>query len=101
MQEEVDLQAHTARQEVLAEEQERKREEYANLAALKQELETLEREVEVADTEYRQYRENLLRARISSALDADKVSNVSVVQPAHHATEPHQTQQKAESRVGA
>lgn len=82
IQEEANLQAHMARQEILAEEQKKKNDEYAQLIALRLELDALERAVEVADAEYREYRENLQRARISSALDADKVSNVSVVQPA-------------------
>ncbi len=44
-------------------------------------IKRLERDVEILDKEYRQYRENLQRANISSALDIDKVANVSVVQP--------------------
>ena len=36
----------------------------------------------LAEKDYEQYRDSLQRARISSALDVDKVSNVSVVQPA-------------------
>ena len=43
---------------------------------------TMKRSVQLAEEEYRQYRGNLHRARISVALDRDKVSNVSAVQDA-------------------
>jgi uncharacterized protein involved in exopolysaccharide biosynthesis len=81
-QEQANLQGHLARQDALAEELGRKEEEYARFAAFKLEFDRLKREVEVADSEYRQYQENLHRARVSNALDIDRVSNVSVVQPA-------------------
>jgi uncharacterized protein involved in exopolysaccharide biosynthesis len=45
-------------------------------------LKNLERDVQLADEDYRQYRGNLHRARISKALDENEVSNVSVIQPA-------------------
>ena len=48
----------------------------------------LQREAEIAETEYREYRDHLQRARISAALDSSQISNVSVVQPATLAFEP-------------
>ena len=46
------------------------------------ELARLERAVDIADQEYREYIAHYQRADISAALDTDKVSNVSVIQPA-------------------
>jgi polysaccharide biosynthesis protein PslE len=45
------------------------------------EIAMLEREVSVTETSYRSYIEHLEQARISDALDAERISNVNVVQP--------------------
>lgn len=45
-------------------------------------LAALERDVTLAEKDYEQYRDSLQRAKISTALDVDRVSNVSIVQPA-------------------
>ena len=50
--------------------------------ALLTEFNELTRDIELAEKEYREYRDSLQRSRISAALDIDKVSNVSVVQAA-------------------
>lgn len=71
-----------AQQVSIAEELEKQRAQLAKLASQEVELQTLERDVQHAEKDYEQYRDSLQRARISSALDIDKVSNVSVVQPA-------------------
>lgn len=71
-----------AQQASIAGELARQREQLAMLASQEIELQTLEREVTLAEKDYEQYRDSLQRAKISSALDIDKVSNVSVVQPA-------------------
>lgn len=60
----------------------------ATLSARAVELARLEREVSLAEVEYEQYREGWQRAKISSALDVDKVSNVSIVQPASLPMDP-------------
>lgn len=52
------------------------------LAGLEHDLAELEREAELAAKDYEEYRGSLQRARISNAMDLDKVSNVSLVQPA-------------------
>ena len=52
------------------------------LVSREAELAMLERDVQVAEGEYTQYRDNLQRAKVSAALDTDNVSNVSVVQAA-------------------
>jgi uncharacterized protein involved in exopolysaccharide biosynthesis len=51
-------------------------------------LARLEREVDIADLEYREYMARHQRADISAAMDASRVSNVSVVQPASFSSKP-------------
>lgn len=58
------------------------------LAGKEVELARLERTVDIADREYREYIAHYQRADISAALDTDKVSNVSVVQPASYSSDP-------------
>ena len=48
----------------------------------------LEREIEVQKTNYRNYSEKLSQARIDRALETEKISNISVVQPASHPVKP-------------
>src|SRR5690606_37172345 len=52
------------------------------LTAQEHVLAGLEREVAMAGRDYEEFRESLQRARISSAMDLSKVSNVGIVQPA-------------------
>ncbi len=76
------LDAQTARLAVLETELAKTKEQLTTLSSQEAEFVRLQREVELAEKEYKEYRDNLQRARISAALDLDKVSNVSVVQPA-------------------
>jgi uncharacterized protein involved in exopolysaccharide biosynthesis len=76
------MKAHAARKEVLEAELEKQNQELALLSSREMKLNELTRDVGLAETEYRQYRESLQRAKVSMALDLDNVSNVSVVQPA-------------------
>jgi uncharacterized protein involved in exopolysaccharide biosynthesis len=76
------LDAQTARKTALDGELAKVKEQLAALAAQEADFMQLQREVELAEKEYKGYRDNLQRARVSAALDMDKVSNVSVVQPA-------------------
>jgi len=48
----------------------------------------LEREMAIQEENYRKYSENLEQARIDDALEARKISNISVVQPAILSTRP-------------
>ncbi|MBX7256420.1 MAG: GumC family protein [Candidatus Hydrogenedentes bacterium] len=80
--EDAQLASHEGRAKVLEDELARQKSSLADLAAQEVTLKTLEREVELAEKDYKEYRESLQRARISSAMDRDNVSNVSVVQPA-------------------
>lgn len=74
--------AETARRQVVEGQLTQAKTDLANLAGKEVELTRLTREVQLLEGDYRNYRDNLHRARVSAALDIDKVSNVSVVQPA-------------------
>ena len=80
--EQAQFKANQARAEALAAEVAKQKEQLAELTSREAELTRIDRDVEVAEKEYRQYREGLQRAKISAAMDIDKVSNVSLVQPA-------------------
>ncbi len=82
------LKAEQARQEVTALELARQREQMNALASGETALKTLQRDVELAEVEYRQYRDNVQRAKISTAMDLGKVSNVSVVEAATRPNDP-------------
>jgi len=77
-----------ARAEKIVTELKRVQEKLDELTSLEAEATRLDRDVEVADQEYREYREGLQRARINNAMDLGKVSNVSIVQPATASTVP-------------
>lgn len=74
--------ALVARRDALQTELAREREQLAALTTREVELNTLRRDVQLGETEYRQYRDNLQRSKISAAMDMDKVSNISVIQAA-------------------
>ncbi len=80
--------ALVAQEQALEEAIEAKIAELDDLTRHETELKRLMMAVEIAEAEYRQYRDNFQRARISEALDLDKVSNVSIVQPATMPIEP-------------
>ena len=52
------------------------------LTADEVEISRLLREVDIRETSYRKYSENLEQVRIDHALESEKISNISVVQPA-------------------
>lgn len=76
------LGAQQARRDVLEKALADSKAKLAELAGREVELKRLQRDVEMAEAEYRTCRDNLQRASVSSALDIDKVSNVAIVQPA-------------------
>lgn len=80
--ERANLEGFMARIEKLKEEVARHKGTLAELGAQEKDLERLTRNKELAEAEYRKYRENLEMARISAAMAIDNVTNVSVVQPA-------------------
>ena len=82
------MEAQLARVKVLETEIARHRQTLAELASREMKLIQLERDRELTEAEYRQYRAQLHQANISAALDLDKVSNVSIVQPASRPSVP-------------
>lgn len=82
------LEADRARQMKLTTEIEKHKETLALVANREPELLRLERARDIAENEYKQYREHLQRAQINAAMDIEKVSNVSVVQPASEPLAP-------------
>jgi uncharacterized protein involved in exopolysaccharide biosynthesis len=79
--EQAQYQAQIARLEILKKQLSERQKELTALASREIELRRIERELEISNKEYREYRENLQRANISAALDASKISNISIVQP--------------------
>lgn len=80
-QEKAMLESKLAAHDLLKKELEAARQELDKLAGLEIELRRYERNLDTAITEYEEYRDNLMRSRISTALDKASVSNVSVAQP--------------------
>lgn len=73
---------YKARRALLEEKLAKVREELTALSDCQVQLERLERRRQILQAEFQQYRDNVQRANISSALDKVKVSNAGVVQPA-------------------
>ena len=80
--EQAQLDALVARQESLAADLEKQDEALTHLADKELELSRLERAVELAQKDHTQARDNWLRADNSYLMDKNRVSNVSIVQPA-------------------
>jgi uncharacterized protein involved in exopolysaccharide biosynthesis len=80
--------AQEARLKALSESLATYQERYTTLSAQKVELDRLQRDVALAESAYRKFRESLEESKISVALDKRQVSNVSVVQPAVKPFEP-------------
>ncbi|HOZ46420.1 MAG TPA: GNVR domain-containing protein [Candidatus Hydrogenedentes bacterium] len=79
---------NSGRLNVLEENLAKKKAELTKLSARQLELDRLMRDTELAETDFREYRDNLLRSRVSAALDMDNISNVSIVQSASLPLEP-------------
>ncbi len=86
--ESANLEAKRASRDVNEREVMRLRERLGELAAAELEHARIMRERELAETEYRSYLDNLHDAQLSSALDGDKISSLSVVQPASQPLDP-------------
>ena len=71
-----------ARGRMLNENLERRRMEFSDLIQATVSMRRIEHELGLAEKEYSDYRDNLLRANVFAALDKDMVSNVSIVQDA-------------------
>ena len=75
------LQALKARQEILGHQLEERKAALLELSSHEMKLKGIQREIDIANSEYQQYRENLQRAKISADLDSSRISNVNIVQP--------------------
>lgn len=75
------LQALNARQTILVQQLEARKAVLIEMSGHEINLKSLHRDIDIADSEYLQYRENLQRAKISADLDSGRISNVSIVQP--------------------
>jgi uncharacterized protein involved in exopolysaccharide biosynthesis len=60
----------------------------------------LQRDVGIARNEYMQYRDNLQKIEISSALDESKVSNIGIIQPATLPQEPVKSKKRRNFALG-
>ncbi len=76
------LQSQIARMEALEDDLKYPREELAALARNELAETRLKRNVGLLEEEYLRFRQDLQRTDISRAMDADKVSNLSIIQPA-------------------
>ncbi len=54
-------------------------------------LTNLERELDMQKANYRKYSESMEQARIDRALEMDKISNISIIQPASYPVKPNQS----------
>ncbi|WP_167512571.1 polysaccharide biosynthesis/export family protein [Oceanidesulfovibrio marinus] len=79
--ERVVLREQLARKDAIEESLQNAENELNELVSSEVEFKQLQREVNVLQNEYLQYRDNLLRSKIANALDQAKISNVSIVQP--------------------
>jgi len=71
-----------ARIKVLKAQIEETREQARKLDSIEGRVELLERNKEIQETNYKYFSQSLERARIDDALDAGKISNIAIVQPA-------------------
>ncbi len=92
--EQANLQALIARKQFLTEALEKRKADLIKLKEHETVLIGLQREVDIARDEYRQYHDNYQRAKISNALDVSKISNVSIIQPATIPIEPNKSKKR-------
>ena len=88
MKEEANLSALKARASVLREQIAEAGNELKLLNNTETRLTQLQREFKIQETNYRKYAESLEQARIDQSLELEKISNISVVQPASYAIKP-------------
>lgn len=79
--EKAQLQSLIARHKVLEDLLESRNKSLLKLSSHETKLNSLQRETDIAQKEYHQYRESLQRAQISAELDSGRISNISIVQP--------------------
>ncbi|HWB14660.1 MAG TPA: GNVR domain-containing protein [Pirellulales bacterium] len=82
------LAAHRAKAEALRSQIEVARGKLVELNRRERDVATLAREVDLDDASYRRYYESLEQARIDEALRLERISNISIVQPASYELKP-------------
>jgi len=86
--EEADLASVEAQAETLKAQLSETKRELENLNDSEIRVRALEREQEILAAKYRKYQESMEQARIDRALETEKISNISVVQPATRPVRP-------------
>ena len=82
LREAADLASHAGELDLLLEEKSNLEGELRDLISNELEITRLERQIQTHESNFLRYSENLERARIDQALQAEKFSNVSILQPA-------------------
>jgi uncharacterized protein involved in exopolysaccharide biosynthesis len=82
------LAAHRAKAEALRSQIDEARNKLAELNRQEREVMRLAREVDLDDASYRKYYEGLEQATIDDALRLERISNISIVQPASYEVKP-------------
>lgn len=96
----VELESQNAREATLLTQIDQTRKNLNVLLANEQGLKQLEREVDNLDNAYKQYLKGWQTAEISSALDKENISNVTIAQPATLPMEPVKSQRKLLALLG-
>jgi len=86
------LASHQARAEKLRRQLAETRSKLGDLTRGEHSVMQLAREVELTDASYRRYSESLQQARIDEALQTERISNITVVQPATYEVKPARPQ---------
>lgn len=96
----VELEAESAREGTLIKAINDVRKDLDILMGNEKSVKQHERDVDILENEYRQYLKSMQVADISSALDKDKISNVSILQRATLPAEPVKSQRKLLALLG-
>jgi uncharacterized protein involved in exopolysaccharide biosynthesis len=94
------LAAHRAKAEALRSQIDEARNRLTELNRREREVMRLTREVDLDDASYRKYYEGLEEARVDEALRFERISNISIVQPASYEVKPAQPRRLLVLAVG-
>ncbi len=75
------LQALKARQNILGQQLKERKATLLEMSNHEMKLKGIQREIDIANSEYQRYQENLQRAKAAADLDSGRISNVSIMQP--------------------
>lgn len=99
-QEQAQLQALIAQKQFLKKTLEKRKADLVTLQSKEVKWTNLQRDVDIAKAEYLQYRDVYHRAKISAGLDAGKISNVNIIQPATMPFEPVKSKKRRNIALG-